>query len=146
EIAAFPCALADPGEHRHAAMELGDVVDQFHDDDGLAHPGPAKGADLAALQEGADQVDNLDAGGEHLGRRRLVHQSGCRAMDGLVLNVVVDGQGVVDGGQCVGEFDVDHRTDDLNDLAFIHLRYSLPSWPPAISKSSLVILPWRRWL
>src|SRR5207247_5043131 len=28
EIAAFPRALADPGEYRHAAVELGDVVDQ----------------------------------------------------------------------------------------------------------------------
>ena len=51
EIVAFPGALADSGEHRHAAMELGDVVDQFHDDDRLAHAGAAERADLAAFQE-----------------------------------------------------------------------------------------------
>ena len=40
EIAAFSGALADAGEHRHAAVELRDVVDQLHDDDGLAHTLP----------------------------------------------------------------------------------------------------------
>ena len=47
-------------------MELGDVVDQFHDDDRLAHAGAAERADLAAFQEGTDQVDDLDAGGKNL--------------------------------------------------------------------------------
>ena len=81
EVVAFPGALADAGEHRHAAMELGDVVDQFHDDDRLAHAGAAERADLAALQEGADQINDFDAGGEHLRRGRLVHEWGRRAVD-----------------------------------------------------------------
>ena len=42
-------------------MLLGDVVDQFHDHDRLAHAGAAEHADLAALGVGADQVDDLDA-------------------------------------------------------------------------------------
>jgi len=44
----------------------------FHDDDGLAHAGAAKEADLAALQEGLDQVDDLDAGLEHFLVGRLL--------------------------------------------------------------------------
>ena len=84
EIVAFAGALADAGEHRHAAMELGDVVDQFHDDDRLAHAGAAERSDLAALQEGTDQVDDLDAGGEHLRRGRLVHERGRRAVDRII--------------------------------------------------------------
>ena len=50
EIVAFARALTDAGEHRDAAVQLGDVVDQFHDDDGLADAGAAERADLAALQ------------------------------------------------------------------------------------------------
>src|SRR5438034_1055802 len=84
EIAALPGALADPGEYRHATVELGDVVDQFHDNDGLAHAGPAKRADLAALQERTDQINDLDAGGQHLWRSRLVHEGGRRAVDRIV--------------------------------------------------------------
>ena len=43
-----------------------DVVDELHDDDGLAHARAAEQADLAALQERLDQVDDLHAGLEHL--------------------------------------------------------------------------------
>ena len=74
EVVAFARALADAGKHRDAAVELGDVVDQLHDDDGLADAGAAERADLAALEERADQVDDLDARGEHLRRGRLIDQ------------------------------------------------------------------------
>ena len=80
EIVAFAGALADAGEHRIAAVRLGDVVDQLHDQHGLADAGAAEQADLAALGVGRQQVDDLDAGDEDLrfgrllgvGRRRLV--------------------------------------------------------------------------
>ena len=81
EVVAFARALADAGEHGHAAVELGDVVDQLHDDDGLADAGAAERADLAALEERADQVDDLDAGREHLRRRRLIGERRRRAVD-----------------------------------------------------------------
>ena len=47
-------------------MVLGHVVDKLHDDDRLAHARAAEEADLAALEKGLDQVDDLDAGLEHL--------------------------------------------------------------------------------
>jgi hypothetical protein len=50
EIVAFAGALADAGEHGIAAVALGDVVDQFHDDDGLADARAAERADFAALE------------------------------------------------------------------------------------------------
>ena len=53
-------------------MLLGDVVDQLHDDHGLADAGAAEQADLAALGVGRQQVDHLDAGLEHLRGRRQV--------------------------------------------------------------------------
>src|SRR6202790_967613 len=49
EVVALARALADAGEYRIAAVRLGDVVDQLHDDDGLADAGAAEQADLAAL-------------------------------------------------------------------------------------------------
>ena len=47
-------------------MLQGDVVNQLHDDDGLADAGAAEQADLAALQVRLEQIDDLDAGLEHL--------------------------------------------------------------------------------
>ena len=81
EVVALAGALADAGEHGIAAMRLGDVVDQLHDEDGLADARAAEQADLAALGVGREQVDDLDAGLEDLrlgrllgiGRRRLVN-------------------------------------------------------------------------
>ena len=74
----------------------------------------------------------------------LLHFEG--QFDRLVLSHKFDCQRVVDGRQVFREFDIHDRTDELNNFAFIHFatfRYSLPSWPPAISSSSLVILPCR---
>ena len=68
EIVAFAGPLAHAGEHGEAAVAFGDVVDQLHDDDGLADAGAAERADFAALGEGADQIDDLDAGLEDRAR------------------------------------------------------------------------------
>ncbi len=53
-------------------MRLGDVVDQFLDENGLAHAGAAEQADLAAACIGREQVDDLDAGDQNLRFGRLV--------------------------------------------------------------------------
>jgi peptide chain release factor 1 len=68
EVVAFAGALADAGQHRIAAVALGDVVDQLLHGHGLADAGAAEQADLAALGVGAEQVDDLDAGDEDLRR------------------------------------------------------------------------------
>ena len=65
EVGALTGALAHAGEHRHAAVLLGDPADHLGDEHGLAHAGAAEQADLAALQVGREQVDDLDAGLEH---------------------------------------------------------------------------------
>ncbi len=81
EVVALAGTLADAGEHREAAMRLGDVVDQLHDDHGLADACPAEQADLAALGIGREQIDHLDAGGQDLGLGRLVDQQRRRGVD-----------------------------------------------------------------
>src|SRR3546814_19830962 len=55
-----------------ARVRLRDVVDQLHHVDGLADAGAAEQADLAALGERADQVDDLDAGFQQIGRGSLL--------------------------------------------------------------------------
>ena len=82
QVVALAGALAHAGKHRVAAVVLGHVVDQFHDDDGLAHAGAAEEADLAALQKGLDQVDDLDAGLEHLLVRGLLVEERRGAVNG----------------------------------------------------------------
>ena len=67
EIVAFAGALTDAGEDGKTAVAFGDVVDQFHDDDRLADARAAERADLAALGERTDEIDDLDAGLEDRG-------------------------------------------------------------------------------
>ena len=66
-------------------MRLGDVVDQLHDDDGLADAGAAEQPDLAALGVGGEQIHHLDAGLEDLGFCRLVDEGGRLAVDRIGL-------------------------------------------------------------
>ena len=72
EVVAFAGALADAGEHRITAVGLGDVVDQFLNQHGLADAGAAEQADLAALGVRRQQVDDLDAGDENFSFGGLV--------------------------------------------------------------------------
>ena len=64
EIVALAGPFADAGEDGVAAVRLGHVVDQLHDEHGLAHAGAAEEADLAALHVGGQQVHHLDGGRE----------------------------------------------------------------------------------
>ena len=82
EIVALAGALADAGEHRIAAMRLGDVVDQFHDQHGLADAGATEQADLAALGIRGQEIDDLDTRLEDLSVGRLVDIIGRRLVDG----------------------------------------------------------------
>ena len=72
EIVAFTGALADAGEYRIAAVRLGDIVDQFHDQHGLADASAAKQSDLSPFGVGREQIDHLDAGDQDCGFGRLI--------------------------------------------------------------------------
>ena len=76
----------------------------------------------------------------------LLHFQG--QLDGLTLDLVIDGQRAVDAGQLLGKL---RRPPPGRRLARSCLysffstppRQLFPSWPPAISSSSLVMLPCR---
>src|SRR5262249_20160378 len=72
KVVAFTGAFTHAGKDRHAAVLHRDVVNQFLNENGLADAGAAEEADLAALQEGLNEVDNFDAGLEHLERGGLL--------------------------------------------------------------------------
>ena len=82
KVVAFAGALADAGEDGIAAMRLGDIVDQLHDQHGLADARAAEEADLAALGVRREQIDDLDAGLENLRFGRLLGVGGRRLVNG----------------------------------------------------------------
>ena len=67
EIITFARSLANAGEYRVPAMRLRDVVDQFHDQNGLADTGTTEQADLAATRIRGKQIDNLNTGYKNVG-------------------------------------------------------------------------------
>ena len=85
QVVAFAGALAHAGENRDAAVLHGDVVNQFHDENGLADARAAEQADFAALEIRLDQVDDLDAGFKHFESGGLIFQRRRRTMNRIVL-------------------------------------------------------------
>src|SRR5260221_569104 len=81
ELRALTRAVADAAEGGVATVLGGDVADELLDDDGLARAGAAEHGRLATLEERADEVNDLHARLEDLGRRRLVGEEGRGAGD-----------------------------------------------------------------
>ncbi len=95
EVVAFAGAFANAAEDGVAAVILGDVVDEFHDDDGLADASAAEEADLATFQKGLDEINDLDAGLEHLFVGGLLVEERRGPVDGHA-QLFADGAEVVD--------------------------------------------------
>ncbi len=74
KIVAFAGTFPHPGEHGETTVLLGDVIDELKDDDRLADARATERTDLAALGEGADQIDDLDAGLENVRLHVLIHE------------------------------------------------------------------------
>ena len=96
EVRTLTGALANAGEHGGAAVLLGQVVDELHDENGLANACTAEEAGLAAQDVGLDQVDDLDAGLEGLGGGGQLVEGGSRMVDGVPVGNL--GHGLVVNG------------------------------------------------
>ncbi len=95
EVVALARALADAREAAHAAVRLGNVVDELLDEHRLADAGAPEEADLAALSVRGQEVDDLDAGLEDFDLGRLLHEVRRRPVNrGAALGA--DGGPVVD--------------------------------------------------
>ena len=123
-VVAFTGTLANTGEHGVAAVRFRDVVDHFHEDNGLAHAGAAEEAHLAALGEGHEQVDDLDAGLEELDFGVLLGEFRGRTVDGVVLfgvdraevvhGTAEDVHDAADGGLADGNHDGMSRCNSIH--------------------------------
>lgn len=82
QVVALTGPFTHTGEDREARVHLGDVVDQFHDQNRLAHASAAEQADFAALGVGGQQVDDLDAGDQNFRLGRLFRKLGRVLVDG----------------------------------------------------------------
>ncbi len=105
QVGTFTGALADTGEDGETTVALGDVVDELHDDDGLADTGTAEQTDLTTLAVGENEVDDLDTGGEDGVLGGLVAELGGDGVDGE-LGLLADGAALIDG-----------LTEDVEDAA-----------------------------
>ena len=85
KVIAFTRTFADAGEDGIAAVAGSDVVDEFHDEDGLADTSAAEEADLAAFGIRADEVDDFDPRFKDFRFRRLVLEFRDRTMDRPVI-------------------------------------------------------------
>jgi hypothetical protein len=59
KVSAFARALANAREHREATMPLGDIVDQLHDEHGLADASAAEESNLATTLVRGKKIDDL---------------------------------------------------------------------------------------
>ena len=81
QFLAFAAALADPAEHADAAMMADHVVNQFHDQYGLADACASEQTAFPAAFEGRQDVDGLDAGDEDFGTGGAPHKRHRARMD-----------------------------------------------------------------
>jgi hypothetical protein len=86
-------------------VRLGDVVDELLNEHGLADTGTSEETNLATTSVRGKEVDDLDAGLEHLGGGRLLDERGRVGVDGKHL-VALDGATLING-----------LTNDVHDAA-----------------------------
>ncbi len=85
EIIALTCALPHASEHRVPAVLRGHVADELHEDHRLADSCAPEEPDLPTLEDGADEVDDLDPGLQHLRLRGLLREWRRVTVDGVGL-------------------------------------------------------------
>jgi hypothetical protein len=74
QVISFPGPLANAGENGNSAMLLGDIVDHFHKNNGLAHPCSAEHPHFATLGKGDQKINNLYPGFQDFNLGALVNK------------------------------------------------------------------------
>src|SRR5690606_5788911 len=74
KVAAFTSTLAYAGENGKTTVLSCDVVDEFHDQNGLTYTRTTEETNLSTLQIRSEQVDNFNPGVERLSFRRQIRK------------------------------------------------------------------------
>ena len=62
KVVAFTGTLSNPGKHGQTVVALGNVVDQFHDQNGLTYTGTTKESNFTTTSIWLEKVDHFDTG------------------------------------------------------------------------------------
>ena len=88
QVISLTGSLSDSGKDGVTSMSLGDVVDQFHDQDSLADSSTTKETNLTSLGIRGKEVDNLDTSDKNLLLNAHLLELGGLGVDGLTLGGV----------------------------------------------------------
>ena len=69
-------------------MRFRNVINQFHDHNGLSHTSTAKGPDFSALDKRTNQIDDFNPRLQNLRLRILFNQGRRRTMDRIFLVIM----------------------------------------------------------
>ncbi len=125
QVVAFTGTFTNARENRITGVHFGDVVDQFHDQNGFTNTGTTEQTDFTTLGVRCEKVDNLDACFQYFGCGRLFREFGRVSVDRATLGRLdvaffVDGfaNNVHDAAQCgVTHWDRDWRACVFDALA-----------------------------
>jgi hypothetical protein len=96
QIVTLSSSLTDTGEDGVTTVCLGDVVDQFLNQDGLTDTGTTEQSNLTTSGVRSQQVDDLDTSLQNFGSGGLVNESGCIGVNRGKLDTF-DGSSLIDG-------------------------------------------------
>merc|ERR1711988_1808254 len=85
QVISLTGSLSDSGKDGVTSMSLGDVVDQFHDQDSLADSSTTEETNLTSLGIRGKEVDNLDTSDKDLLLNAHLLELGGLGVDGLTL-------------------------------------------------------------
>ena len=121
EVVPFTGPLPHAGKDGKTAMLLGNIIDQLHDEHGLADSGAAEEADLAATNIRSQEIYDLDPRDKGFDLGRLIREGGGRTMD-FVLFLGADRSHFVhrfsDDVHDTSQRLATHRHDDLSAGVF----------------------------
>merc|ERR1711884_707469 len=93
-VISFTGSLTDTSKHRVTSVSLGNIVNEFHNQDSLAYTGTAEQTDLTSLGVGGKQVYNLDTSYKNFLLYTHLTELGSLSVDSLSL-VSGDGASLV---------------------------------------------------
>ncbi len=96
KIVTFSGSFTDTGEDGVTTMSLGDVVDEFLNEDSLTDTSTTEKTNLTTSSVGGQKIDDLNTSDQDISTRTLIFESGGISMDGIEL-LAANGASFIDG-------------------------------------------------